>query len=479
MTDKFVDNFVVCPVRAAARSYPDRPALITPDGIVTFEAYDRQVSAAAAFFKEQELPELAVMAENTPLLPPLLMGAFRAGTTVHLLSHHHPTNIIETYLKDFHYPRFINITGRADFNRFNNLFAETVLKNVYSPSEIIPEINLEQPATVMMTSGSSAEPKAVLHLYGNHYYNALGSNRNLPFGSGDHWLWSLPAYHVGGLSILFRAALGGGAAVIDNGELPLTEKILKHRITHLSLVPTQLYRLLQEKENLPEVKKQLRAVLLGGGPTTESLLNQALAVELPLYKTYGLTETASQVCTTAPGDMPAKAATSGRPLEYRRVKISDSGEILVSGPCLFAGYREKDNLVKPFDNDGWFATGDCGFIDRDGYLIVISRKDNLFISGGENIQPEEIERLLCRADNIAAALVVPVLSEEFGFRPAAFIKTADNSEPDRAVLEKYLQTHLPRYKIPDYFFPWPEKAAFEDLKPKREEFIRLARSLVT
>jgi len=479
MTESNGDIAITCPVRDTAKNHPDQPALVTPDKIITYREYDRQTTAAAAFLRETSITDLTIVADNTPTLPPILMAAFRTGVTVVLLSSRYPAGAISNYINDFKCSHIINLTTRTDLNDMTNLSADDFFKSGLAAPEQKPLINLKQPATVMLTSGTSAHPKAVRHSYGNHYYNALGSNRNIPFRPGDRWLWSLPAYHVGGLSILFRAALGGGAVVIDNTDQTLSEKIIANKITHVSLVPTQLYRLIKEKKTLPELKKQLSAVLIGGGSFPENLLDASLRHELPIYKTYGLTETASQVCTTGRDDMPHKAETSGRPLDFRRLKISLSGEILVKGHCLFEGYLEKNKLVKPFDNDGWFATGDCGVIDNDGYLRVTGRKDNLFISGGENIQPEEIERCLCRAENITASLVVPVPSEEFGFRPAAFIKTEDNSEPDRNKLEEYLQLHLPRYKIPDYFFPWPEKLKTDNLKLKREDFISVARRLIT
>ena len=478
MTGDRGEKLTLCPVREAARKTPDRPALMTSDRIITYEEYDRQTTAAAAFLRERDLTALAVITANTVSLPPLLAGAFRAGTTVHLLNPRQPAVISKEHIENFKCPAVVNLAEPAEFDNMNVIAADEILHNDKTAPEPEPQIDLNRPATVMMTSGSSDLPKAVLHTYGNHYYNALGSNRNLPFGPGERWLWSLPACHVGGLSILFRAVLGGGAVAVDNRRQSLSEQIIENKITHLSLVPTQLWRLLQEKENLPGVIKTLKAVLIGGGPTADKLLEEALRENLPLNKTYGLTETASQVCTTARGDMPRKVDSSGRPLACRELKISETGEIKVKGTCLFKGYLEKDRLVKPFDNDGWFATGDCGFIDDEGFLYVTGRRDNLFVSGGENIQPEEIERCLCRADNIAAALVVPVHSEEYGLRPAAFVKTGDGTAPDMKKLELFLRNSLPGFKIPDYFFPWPEKAGVEDLKPKREEFAKLARSLI-
>jgi O-succinylbenzoic acid--CoA ligase len=276
------------------------------------------------------------------------------------------------------------------------------------------------------------------------------------------------------LSILFRALLGGGAVVVPDVEKTLAENIIYNKITHVSLVATQLYRLLEDK-NMKKTIKFLRAVLLGGGFFPQDLIDSALSYDLPLHRSYGLTEAASQVTTTSRADIPRKLKTSGRPLEYRQVKISEENEILVKGEVLFKGYLEPGGLTKPFDSEGWFHTGDSGFLDAEGCLNATGRRDNMFISGGENIQPEEIENRLCRREDIIEAVVVPVADSEFGFRPAAFVRTRDNREPDAAKIKSYLEEHLPRFKIPVNIYSWPQGTKNGELKTRREFFIEEAR----
>jgi len=338
-------------------------------------------------------------------------------------------------------------------------------------------ITLEQDATILFTSGSSGEPKAVLHSYGNHYHSALGSNGNIPFGQDDRWLLSLPLYHVGGIGILFRAVLDGGAVVVPHARQNLDETILQHRVTHISLVPTQLYRLIQHTEEITRVSKQLETILLGGGPAPKPLIEETVKYRLPLCTSYGLTEMASQVTTTARSDPPEKLATSGKLLDHRELKISAEKEILVRGETLFRGYVEGDQLNRTTDHDGWFATGDVGAIDKDGYLTFTGRKDNMFISGGENIHPEEIENALYLLPSIVEALVVPKEDAEYGLRPVAFVRYAGDSPPDHSALVTHLEKHLSRFKIPDTFHAWPDKTDSVVLKSSRARFAELARRL--
>nr|MBA3637439.1 AMP-binding protein [Rubrobacteraceae bacterium] len=275
-------------------------------------------------------------------------------------------------------------------------------------------------------------------------------NANIALRSGDRWLHSLPLYHVGGLSILFRCLLAGATVALPQHETPLGEAIAGLGATHVSLVSTQLSRLLRGAADLTA----LEAVLMGGGPVPHSLVDAAFSRGLPVHTSYGLTEMASQVTTTPPGASLEELRTAGRVLPNREVSISVRGEILVRGETLFAGYVEGGGLDRPLDAGRWFHTGDLGELDESGYLRVRGRLDNLFISGGENVQPEEIEEALCRLEGVDEAVVVPVPDEEFGARPVAFVRT-DGGVRD---LSRELEPVLPQFKIPISFHPWPEEA---------------------
>jgi o-succinylbenzoate---CoA ligase len=312
-------------------------------------------------------------------------------------------------------------------------------------------------------------PKAAIHTFGNHYYSALGSNANIALRPGDRWLHSLPLYHVGGLSILFRCLLAGATIALPQPGNPLSEAIASFGATHVSLVSTQLSRLLREGTDLGGLK----AVLLGGGPIPPPLVDEALARGLPVHTSYGLTEMASQVTTTPPGASLEELRTAGRVLPNREVSISEGEEILVRGATLFAGYVEAEELDRPLDEGGWFHTRDLGTLDENGYLRVRGRIDNLFVSGGENVQPEEIEEALCRLEGVREAVVVPVPDEEFGARPVAFVRMSAGEPGD---LARKVEPDLPRFKIPISFHLWPEEAR-RGMKAERANLGELARRL--
>ena len=193
---------------------------------------------------------------------------------------------------------------------------------------------------------------------------------------------------------------------------------------------------------------------MGGGPLTENLIHKAIKAKIKIHTSYGLTEMASQVTTTASRESISKLLTAGRVLPYRRLKVEKTGEILVKGKTLFQGYWEKGRVRLPLEN-GWFRTGDLGQLDKNGYLTVQGRCDRMFISGGENIYPEEIEKILCSHPRIIGAVVVPVESFRFGYRPRAFIETDRHVKLTRKDILEFLQRRLPKYKIPDTYFQWP------------------------
>jgi O-succinylbenzoic acid--CoA ligase len=268
--------------------------------------------------------------------------------------------------------------------------------------------------------------------------------------------------------------------------MKLGEQIARDRITHLSLVPTQLRRLLDDPHERG-LSLTLKAVLLGGSPIPATLLTDAISHQLPVYLTYGLTEMASQVATGCSNEL-----RSPRVLPYRELRIAVDGEIVVRGETLFTGYVEDDAITRPLDSEGWFRTGDLGSLDSEGRLTVLGRKDNMFVSGGENIYPEQIERALTAIDGIFDAIVVPVDDREYGHRPVAFIRYRSEinlSEPDSEMpeserlhfdhlsLSDELSRTLPRFMLPAAYYPWPHGYQPAGIKADRAFLKELAGKL--
>ncbi|MEA3287298.1 MAG: o-succinylbenzoate--CoA ligase [Candidatus Marinimicrobia bacterium] len=320
-------------------------------------------------------------------------------------------------------------------------------------------------ASLLMTSGSSGSSKIVQHSHHNHWSSALGSNRNIALKPGDKWLLTLPLYHVGGLSILYRTAQAGAAIVVSTAASTTLKSISNKEITHISLVAVQLQRILDEP-GAARILRQMQAILLGGSALPKTLIQNALDLGLPILVTYGSTEMASQITTTSPDDRSAALTNSGKLLTGRDLIISHKGEILVKGPTLAMGYRGGKGLIDLRDTDGWFHTTDVGYLDVQGALTVTGRIDSQFISGGENIQPEHIELVLTNIPGITQALVLAQKDSEFGFRPVAYLQI-DKAAPNLENIVERLKRTLPAYMIPVAYFLIPEELLDGSLKLSR------------
>lgn len=320
--------------------------------------------------------------------------------------------------------------------------------------EGLAQCSLSAPCLLVLTSGSSGDPKAAALSLGNFQAAAEYSARNIPLGPGDGWLLSLPLFHVAGLGIVFRCLYSGAKVVYPATGETLLQSIQRPEVTHVSLVATQLYRLLREPGG-KEALRRLKAILCGGSAMPPALMEEAAEAGLPLHTSYGMTETTAQITATAPGEGIEAWRSSGRPLCEGTVQISASGEICVRGQTLFYGYKRVVLEKAALDAAGWFHTGDLGHMDADGRLHVTGRIGNRFVSGGENVQPEEIERALLALPGVLRARAVPVPHPEYVQAPAVFIDLGGAAPPTLQALRDSLRDSLPPHALPRHVFPWP------------------------
>jgi len=310
------------------------------------------------------------------------------------------------------------------------------------------EFAADRPVTGLFTSGSSGQPKLALHSYSAHQASADASRKLLPLQPGDRNLMSLPLFHIGGLAPLFRNLLAGSTMVFG-GRADDAEFLRQQGISHLSFVSTQLRALLHEQPCVLRIPY----ALVGGGPIEPGLIHQARRAGIDCWQTYGLTEMASQVATGTP---------DGRwqILPGNELRFDTAGAIEVRGAARFLGYWREGRLDRScFSRSGWFATQDLGYW-HDGQLSLQGRRDNLFISGGENIQPEEIEHLLLRHPAIERVLVCSVADAEFGRRPIALIGLQADARVSETELRLWLEPSLPRFKIPQQWWQMPDRPEF-------------------
>ncbi|HEX9727042.1 MAG TPA: class I adenylate-forming enzyme family protein [Gemmatimonadales bacterium] len=325
----------------------------------------------------------------------------------------------------------------------------SLLPAVDRPARALPtvgprSVSPDDPCTIIWTSGTTGRPRGVELTWGNMWASATAIASRLGLRPTDRWYAALPVAHIGGLALVFRAASVGASVMVEGFDAgSLARSIDAGRISHASLVPTMLQRLLDARADRP-VPDSLRLLLVGGAETPRPLLERAIAGGYPIATTYGLTECTSQVATATPDLVRRKPGTVGPPLDGVEIRIGDDGAIAVSGPTLMRRYVGGTAIPR----DGWFATADLGRVDADGDLWITGRRDARIITGGVTVDPAEIEQALLRYPGLRDACVVGVEDPEWGESVAAAVVFQPGITLDTDDVAAHCRTTLAAAKCP-------------------------------
>ena len=301
-------------------------------------------------------------------------------------------------------------------------------------------------AAIMNTSATTGQFKSVPLRWGQIRAHVQASQKVLGRTEKDNWLMVLPLFHVSGLSILMRSLYNGTAVTIlpKYDEAQVLKLIESENINMMSLVPTILTQL------EPSISHhKLRVILLGGEFIPMALIDACEKKSLPIYKTYGMTETFSQSVTFSVLNYPHKRDSVGKPLPGMQVRIDKPdadgiGEIHLTGPMVMTGYINKEPI------DGDLNTDDIGYVDEDGFVYILNRRKDLIISGGENIYPKELEDLVYTLPSVKECAVVPVLDPKWGQVPALFVVFHDGESMTADAILSFMTKSLAKYKVPKY-----------------------------
>jgi O-succinylbenzoic acid--CoA ligase len=436
------------PWRHWRRLRGDAPAVRLNDVVLNWRQLCAEVDALAAGFRAQGVNEgegVLLRAYNQPSALLAWLALLQCGARVLPLNPQLPPSLLAAVLPSLDLRYALALNGDPLALDFAPLALQRAAGGLTLPwCE-------ERLASMTLTSGSTGLPKAAVHSCRAHLASAEGVLAMIPLASDDDWLLSLPLFHVSGQGILWRWLLAGARLTVRERQ-PLEQAL--RGCTHASLVPTQLWRLLNSEADV-----SLKAVLLGGAAIPVALTEQARGRGIRCWCGYGLTEFASTVC----GKEADGAPDVGQPLPGRALKIVE-GEVWLRADSMAAGYW-RDGGVQPLVNEqGWFATRDRGEI-REGKLTLLGRMDNLFFSGGEGIQPEEVERVLLAHPQIQQAFIVPLDDAEFGQRPVAVVECA--VQCDVAALAVWAQDKLARFQQPVRWLTLPDSLKTGGIKISR------------
>lgn len=447
--------------------YCDKTAVVTGETSYLYRDLRKLLQSTILLLNEMGVMKktrVALSMNNSLFHIVLLQASWTMGFTLVLYNPAAPVNAQAAVVK----PDFIISPEDPGIRKIKYISPSLLTERNHRVPEKLPEAELDSESAVIFTSGSTGMPKGVVLTTGNFLYSAAGTADHLGMAEGDSWLVSLPLFHVGGLIIPVRSLLTGGKVIIAENTKNL-EKIIKSSTpSFLSLVPTQLIRMMTKREIVKALKKS-RGILLGGAPSPRWLIRDALRQKIPVIPTYGSTESCAQLTAVNPGSSEEEYYTSGRPLKYREVSIDENDRVVIGGEVLFKKYIRGEMETRPHDGQH-FLTGDTGCFDNEGNLVITGRADMVFLSGGENINPGEIEKEILRIEGIHEAYVVPAPDRELGSVPWAFIESENRVEGAR--INAQLKERLPLFKIPRRYV-WLNRDN-ENMKQGREDLIKLA-----
>lgn len=318
---------------------------------------------------------------------------------------------------------------------------------------------------LIYSSGTTGKPKGVLHTHGGIMMQAISNCVGVGISANSSCLGILPQFHISGLNLYGHAMFyaGGKTVTLERVDPPTVLKSLgdpDYAITHFIGVPTIFEMVAQLPEFVLTEISHVECATVGGAPSTKSLLETYARKGLPLMQGYGLTETGPALTVLSSADAVRKIGSCGKPMMHVDLKVvkadgeialaNEVGEILAKGPSVITEYFRRPEAHESCFNDGWLRTGDLGRFDEEGFLYIVDRKKDMFISGGENVYPAEVENCISSLPDIVQVAVFGVPNDKWGEVGAACIVKLSGSELTADDVISHCNNKIARYKIPKH-----------------------------
>ena len=454
---------------------PDKTALIYGDGsVMSYRQLADQADGVASLLSARGVAKgdcVAFMGENSPEFLAALFGCAQVGAVfvpvntrlaapeiLHVLADSRARAVIHDREYAERLAPLISAVGIANVIETSDLGEAGSRTHRYVEADAAPE----DPAAVIYTSGTTGRAKGAVLTHQNLTWVALNSLVDYDIVSTDVALMISPLFHVASLGMgALPVLLKGGTIVLEKGFEPgrALRLIAEHGVTMLSGVPTT-YQLLADHPDWASTDLTTLAKLTCGGSAVPTrILNAYEERGLHFSQGYGMTETSPGATSLSPSMTRTKQGSVGLPHFFTDVRIADEhgrpapqgsvGEIEITGPNVFPGYLNlPDSTAAAFTADGWFRSGDLGYLDAEGYLHISDRLKDMIISGGENIYPAEVENLISDIDGVSGVAVIGVPDEQWGEVPWAIVTVREAASVDTASVRAELDGKLARYKLP-------------------------------
>jgi fatty-acyl-CoA synthase len=445
-------------IRDRARTTPQRVAIDFEGKLVTCRELDEGSDALAVGFRAAGLrrgDRVATLTASSPEHVVVLLACAKLGLILLPLSWRLSPPELRYQLDDAEPSLLLVEEGREELaeaigHPFSRL-EETRLAT-RSPDVAGEDVSDDDPLLLVYTSGTTGKPKGALLTHANCFWTNVGFDLTTGVHSDDVVLQVLPQFHVGGWNVQGLLALWKGARLVLERQFD-PERALRlieeKRITTMMGVPATYLFMAQQPEFASADLSSLRRAVVGGAPMPEALLETWAARGAAIVQGYGLTEAAPNVLCLPPEEAVRKLGYAGRPYPFVEVRLAADGELQVCGPNVFPGYwRNPEATAQAFTDDGWLRTGDVAECDDEGFYRIKGRLKEMYISGGENVYPAEVEAALHEHPRVADVAVVGVPDERWGEVGLAFV-VADGVVDEE--LREWCLARLARFKVPQSF----------------------------
>jgi fatty-acyl-CoA synthase len=467
-------------VRRRAYLTPDLESYVGDDYRFTYKESNAQINQLCNYMKNLPVypgDRIALLCKNRYQFPIAMFAAAKLGAATVPLNWRLTAPELEFILNNS--GAVLMVYDEAFADTVEQLRSKTQLEHFIRVGGSGPDIEFDQTlagqpdhdpdlvsggddtAVIMYTSGTTGKPKGVMLTHNNFYHSSAAQINNIKWTYGDRFLHVAPLFHIGGLSPLISTALSGSTCVFmaDFDPVKAWQTIVNQKISIGMTVPVMLATMLK----VPGIDKMdlsaLEHLVCGGSIVPEYIFTEYKKMNIVVENVYGATECTGSLSYWSKPMEWDKRNSVGKPVFSADMKIVDPesrkelppgvvGEIAFTGPQVFKGYWNNPVATQMAKIDGWYFTGDVGFMDKDGYVFLVDRVKDMIISGGENVYPAEIEAVIITVPGVADVGVVGKPDEKWGEIPVAFVVKASNAELTEEDIMKVCRENLAKFKLP-------------------------------